>query len=134
MIRGGALGFSTTCGSHNDADGRPVPSRHATIREVLELAAVVSEFEGTCAEILPGPDMDFTSDICELLTQFSLAAKRPINWNALMLNSLEDSELERVRKQLSATDYARARGAEVIALTIPITPAVRVESCDRLHV
>jgi N-acyl-D-aspartate/D-glutamate deacylase len=126
-IRGGALGFSTTLSkSHNDADGQPVPSRHATLREVLELASVVSEFGGTCAEILPGPSMEFTSEIYELLTQFSLAAKRPVNWNALLLNSLNASEIARVRRQLSATDYARARGAEVIALTIPVTPTVRV--------
>lgn len=126
-IREGALGLSTTLSrSHNDADGHPVPSRYATRREVLELASVVSEFEGTCAEILPGPTWDSPTEIYELLTQMSLAAKRPVNWNALMLNGLGASEHERVKQQLSASDHARAQGAEVIALTIPITPTVRV--------
>ncbi len=126
-IREGALGLSTTLSrSHNDAAGNPVPSRHASQREVMELASVVSEFEGTCAEILPGPTWESPSEIYELLTRMSLAAQRPVNWNALMLNGLGAREHARVKQQLAATDHARAHGAEVIALTIPITPTVRV--------
>jgi N-acyl-D-aspartate/D-glutamate deacylase len=58
-IKQGALGFSTTVSpSHNDADGNPVPSRAASMEEILELYSVIGEYEGTVAEMLPG--VDFT--------------------------------------------------------------------------
>jgi len=124
-IRGGALGFSTTLSiSHNDADGKPVPSRHASREEVYELASVVGEFEGTSLEMIPA--IDFTEDTYEVLTQYSLAAKRPVNWNALTLMGVGPGSQAQVEQKLGATDYARARGAEVIALTVPQTPTIRV--------
>lgn len=124
-IRGGALGFSTTLSvTHNDADGNPVPSRHASLEEVYALASVVSEFEGTSAEIIPA--IDFTDDTYEILTRYSLAAQRPVNWNALTVMDLSTASHAQLEKKLGATDYARARGAEVIALTIPQTPTIRI--------
>ena len=109
-IRGGALGLSTTLSiSHNDADGKPVPSRHASREEVYALASVVGEFEGTSLEMIPA--IDFTEDTYEVLTQYSLAAKRPVNWNALTLMGIGPAALAQVEQKLRATDYARARGA-----------------------
>ncbi len=116
----GALGFSTTISvSHNDADGNPVPSRWATHEEIIELGRVVSEHEGTGLEMLP--DVDFGPGVKELITEFSIAANRPVNWNAL---GVDNSEHVRARaaRQLAVTDYARERGGEVIALTVPSTP------------
>jgi len=76
----GALGFSTTTSvSHNDADGNPVPSRHASREELLELAATVSDFEGTSLELLP--DISMPDATVELLIDFSLAGRRAVNWN-----------------------------------------------------
>jgi len=124
-IRGGALGFSTTLSiTHNDADGQPVPSRHASKEELYALASVVSEFEGTSAEMLPA--LDFSDDTYETLTQYSLSAKRPVNWNALVMLNTTPHEKALIDRRLGATDYARARGAEVIALTVPQTPTVRI--------
>jgi N-acyl-D-aspartate/D-glutamate deacylase len=124
-IRGGALGFSTTLSvTHCDAEGKPVPSRHASREEVYALASVLSEFEGTSMEMIPA--VDFTEDTYEVLTRCSLAAQRPVNWNALALLSLAPDQKARRDMQLGATDYARARGAEVIALTIPQTPTIRL--------
>ena len=41
-IAAGGLGFSSTVSpTHNDADGKPVPSRHATDEELFALAGVV---------------------------------------------------------------------------------------------
>src|SRR3546814_1248694 len=51
----GALGFSSTNAvPHTDAAGRPVPSRHASREEIVELAGVCRDFEGTSLEFIPG--------------------------------------------------------------------------------
>jgi N-acyl-D-aspartate/D-glutamate deacylase len=124
-IRGGAMGFSTSLSStHNDADGNPVPSRHASRDEVYALASVVSEFEGTSVELIPG--LDFDDDTYDVLTQSSLAAKRAVNWNVLMVISGRPEEIAVIQKKLGATDHARARGGEVIALTVPQSPTIRL--------
>jgi N-acyl-D-aspartate/D-glutamate deacylase len=118
----GALGFSTTISNtHNDADGNPVPSRWADTQEVIALGGVVRDYEGTCLELLPG--MDFTPDTAKLIADFSLAGNRPVNWNVIMVTGRSD-ERERAARQLAISDFARARGAEVIALTLPCTAEI----------
>ena len=53
-LRAGGIGFSTTRSTnHNDANGNPVPSRFADRNELVSLAAVCREFEGTSLEYLP---------------------------------------------------------------------------------
>ena len=121
----GAMGFSTTVSiSHNDADGNPVPSRHASREEILELAAVVRDHPGTSLEMLP--NLDFGEDTLELLTDFSLAAQRPVNWNLLTLQGADEANRERMARMLHAGDYARRRGGEVVALTLPAASTVRI--------
>jgi N-acyl-D-aspartate/D-glutamate deacylase len=118
----GALGFSSSiAATHNDGDGEPVPSRWASHEEIIELARVVSAYEGTGIEFLPG--IDFEDGIPELITEISLAAQRPINWNALAITGRPDAAAK-AESQLAVTDFVRARGGEVIALTIPCTPEV----------
>ncbi len=118
----GALGFSTTvAASHNDGDGNPVPSRWADRSEIIELARVVSQHEGTGLEFLP--DLDFPPEMIQLMTDISVAGQRPLNWNALAITGRADAE-ERAWRQLDVTSYARERGGEIIALTIPQTPEV----------
>jgi N-acyl-D-aspartate/D-glutamate deacylase len=125
-IRGGALGFSSSLSiTHSDGDGNPVPSRYASREELLALYAVVSEFEGTIAEIAP-PSLDFTDETSEILTEVSLAARRPVNWNLLNIGSVNAEEAARAKKQLSASDHARARGAVVAALTLPQAARTRI--------
>jgi N-acyl-D-aspartate/D-glutamate deacylase len=124
-IEEGALGFSTTRGStHNDAEGKPVPSRHASREELMELASVVSKYEGTTLELLPG--IDFNQEIYDLLTDFSLAGKRPVNWNMVAFNGATPDQVIRTQTQLGASTYARSKGAEVIALTLPFSATIRV--------
>jgi N-acyl-D-aspartate/D-glutamate deacylase len=119
----GALGFSSTISaSHNDGAGDPVPSRWADYSEIVELARVVSEHEGTGIEFLP--DIDFGPGIPELITDLSIAGNRPVNWNALIVMGTNPEE--RARAQLAVSDFARERGGEVIALTVPCTPAAFV--------
>jgi len=118
----GALGFSSTISpTHNDAEGNPVPSRWASHDEIIELGRVVSQYEGTGLELLP--NLEFGPGIPELITDLSIAGNRPVNWNALAIMGWPDAR-QRAAKLLAVTDYARSRGGEVIALTIPCTPAL----------
>jgi N-acyl-D-aspartate/D-glutamate deacylase len=124
-IRGGALGFSSTLSvTHNDPDGVPVPSRHASREEVLALYSVISEFDGTIAELLPS--LDFDQATYEILTDASLAAQRPVNWNAIGIGGRGPEEAAANEHKLKATDYARSKGAEVIALAIPCGATIRL--------
>jgi N-acyl-D-aspartate/D-glutamate deacylase len=119
----GGLGFSSTISpTHNDGDGQPVPSRHASRAELLALARAVRDFPGTTLEFLPGVGV-FDDDKKALMSDLSLAANRPLNWNVLAPSA---GNRDMVEAQLSATDYARARGAEVIALTVPQAMQVRI--------
>ncbi|HKA16407.1 MAG TPA: amidohydrolase family protein [Myxococcota bacterium] len=122
-LREGGLGFSSTISpTHNDGEGQPVPSRHATRAELIALARVVRDHPGTALEFLPGVTM-FSEEQKALMADLSLAANRPLNWNVLAPTA---GNREYVEVQLSATDYARARGAEVIALTVPQAMTVRL--------
>ncbi len=118
----GALGFSSTISAtHNDGDGNPVPSRWASNEELIALARVVRDHPGTGLEFLPG--VDFEPGIPELITELSLASQRPVNWNALAVSGTKNAA-EKAESQLAVSDFARERGGEVIALTIPCTPDV----------
>jgi N-acyl-D-aspartate/D-glutamate deacylase len=123
-LREGAMGFSTTISpSHNDGDGNPVPSRWADYSEIVELGRVCRDHEGTGLELLP--NVDFGPGIPELMADFSLAAQRAVNWNVLAVTGAKDAA-ERAAMQLRVTDFARERGAEVIALTVPCTPELYI--------
>ena len=113
-LREGAMGFSsTTSPSHNDAEGRPVPSRHADRTELVELARVCRDFPGTSLEIIPGVNA-FGEAEMSLMADMAKAAQRPINWNAL---GIQPGNQAHVANQLRATDYGRDRGVQVIPLT-----------------
>ena len=112
----GGLGFSSTrSAAHNDADGQPVPSRHATLEELYALCRTTGEYPGTSLEMLPGTST-FSLEDKEILTNMSLAAQRALNWNLVAPRS---DMPEVAINQLSASDYAAERGAVVLALTVP---------------
>lgn len=116
-LHAGGLGFSTTLSAtHSDADGQPVPSRHARNAELMALAAVVREHEGTWLEMVSDTGSSFKSENVERMTAMSLAAQRSLNWNVLSPNS---RFREIYDNQLAASDYAAERGARVIALAAP---------------
>ena len=123
-IEEGAMGFSTSiAATHNDGDGNPVPSRWASHDEIVALASVVKDYEGTALELLP--DVDFGPGIAELMADVSKAGNRPLNWNVLAIIDRPDMD-EQVERQLNISNFARERGAEVIALTVPATPEVYI--------
>jgi N-acyl-D-aspartate/D-glutamate deacylase len=117
-LEAGGLGFTSSWAtSHNDAKGDPVPSRHASREEMIALSSVCRDFDGTNLEFIPTVGR-FEQSHIELLTEMSLAANRPINWNLIAVN-LSPKQMEVMNGRLAATDYARAHGAEVLALTVP---------------
>ncbi len=121
----GALGFSTSqVHTHNDGDGQPVPSRAANRAEMERLAAAVRAHEGTTVElIVPGCLNGFTDEEVEFLSTMSLLADRPVNWNVLGVSSMNP---DGAWSQLAAGTAAAARGATVVALTLPHTMQIRL--------
>jgi N-acyl-D-aspartate/D-glutamate deacylase len=122
-LQAGGLGFATgTSPTHNDAAGRPVPNRFASREEYVELARVAGEYEGTTLEIVPPPGR-FADDQIELMTAMSAAADRPINWNLL---NVSRAIWEDCVQRLAASDHAARHGARILALTLPIANAMRL--------
>jgi N-acyl-D-aspartate/D-glutamate deacylase len=122
-LRQGGLGFSSSrAATHNDGDGRPVPSRHAGRDELLALCGALRQHPGTALEFLPGVG-PFDAETKELLADLSLAANRPLNWNVLGVASFNQALY---RGQLDASDVAAARGARVVALTPSQVMSLRI--------
>jgi N-acyl-D-aspartate/D-glutamate deacylase len=90
-IDAGGLGFSTTLSfTHSDGDGEPVASRWASRDEVLALCGAVRDHEGTTLEyVTDGCLRGFRPDEIELMADMTLAARRPLNWNVLTVDSKE---------------------------------------------
>ncbi len=125
-IQAGGLGFSTTTSdTHNDASSRPVPSRFADTHEMVEMARVCGEFEGTSLELLPKgatTGHGFAPDVAELMISMSEVAGRPLNWNVI---SPTASSLDACLAKLAVGDQAQARGAKVVGLTMPVDMKAR---------
>jgi N-acyl-D-aspartate/D-glutamate deacylase len=121
----GALGFSTSqVHTHNDGDGQPVPSRSADRREMERLAAAVRGHEGTTVELIVAGCLNgFTEDEVDFLAEMSLLADRPVNWNVLGVSAMNP---DGASSQLAAGTAAAARGATVLALTLPHTMQIRL--------
>jgi len=121
----GALGFSTSqVHTHNDGDGQPVPSRAAGREEMERLAAAVRDHDGTTVElIVPGCLNGFTEEEIDFLATMSLLADRPVNWNVLGVSAMNP---DGAWSQLAAGSAAAARGATVVALTLPHTMQLRL--------
>jgi N-acyl-D-aspartate/D-glutamate deacylase len=122
-LAAGGLGFSSSWAeTHNDADGEPVPSRHATAEELIALCRVTGEHPGTSLEFIPTA-RDFTERHLDIMARMSAAARRPLNWNLLTVSAMNGTFVE---QRLAAGDLAREMGAKVVALTIPEPPRPRM--------
>ncbi len=119
-ISAGGLGFSSSWAkTHNDADGEAVPSRHASETELIELCSVLRDSNAVALEFIPTIER-FDNEVYQLLTDMSVAADKPLNWNVIFVNARQADLIE---EKLQASDYAARQGGRVIALTAPM-PAV----------
>ncbi|MBV9660567.1 MAG: amidohydrolase family protein [Acidimicrobiales bacterium] len=110
----GALGFSSSgTRAHNDADGVPVPSRHAAREEILALAATVGRTEGTVIQWNPTVAHAFTDDDVELMVDMTAIAGRSLNWNVLSVSS---ASLASAGDLLRAADAAKEKGGRIVAV------------------
>ncbi len=122
-IEEGGLGFSSSrATTHNDGEGRPVPSRHAAPEEFKALCRAIRDLPGTALEFLPGVGA-FSEETIELMTELSLLANRPLNWNVLGVAAYNRELYE---GQLAASDHAAERGGKIVALTPSQVMSVRI--------
>jgi N-acyl-D-aspartate/D-glutamate deacylase len=122
-LNAGGLGFSSSWAeTHNDGDGEPVPSRHATAEELYALCRTTGEHEGTSLEFIP-TTREFTDHHLDVMARMSAAAQRPLNWNLLTVSAMNTKFVE---DRLAAGNVARDLGAKVVALTIPEPPRPRM--------
>jgi N-acyl-D-aspartate/D-glutamate deacylase len=122
-LAAGGLGFSSSrAPTHNDGDGKPVPSRSATTEELIALAGAVRDHPGTTLEYIPTVGA-FEEEHMDLMASLSLAANRPLNWNPLAVTSQNPDQ---AANQLRASDYAAERGARVVALAVADAVEVRL--------
>jgi N-acyl-D-aspartate/D-glutamate deacylase len=124
-LEAGAFGFTSSWATtHNDANGDPVPSRHASASELVRLSGVVGDYEGTNLEFIPTVGR-FEESHFQLMTDMSVAANRPLNWNLIAVN-LSPRQMENMENRLRASDFARERGGRVLALTVPCAVQTRM--------
>jgi N-acyl-D-aspartate/D-glutamate deacylase len=84
----------------------------------LALCREVGAHAGTTLEfIFDGCLKGFSEEEVELASAMSLAANRPANWNVLTISAADETG---VRRQIAACEAAAAKGARVVALTMPV--------------
>ena len=108
----GALGLSSSRAlSHHDGDGDPVPSRFASVDELVALAMVVGRHPGAVLALNPGVATFDDGDVA-LMSAMSAAADRLLNWNALLVDS---ARAEVVSDALRLSDRVSRAGGQVVA-------------------
>ena len=90
-----------------------VPSRAASHGELLALARAVRDHEGTTLEFIAAMG-EIGADRIELMTEMSLAANRPLNWN--LLGSLSPTEVyeQQLDSKVQSRDEALAAARRLI--------------------
>jgi len=122
-LAAGGMGFSSSnAPTHNDNAGKPVPSRFATRDEIVALAGVLADFPGTTLEFLPTVGF-FGDEHLAIMTDMSVAANRPLNWNVLGVAAYSQ---DLAQNQLGASDYAKERGGRIVALTPSQVMSLRI--------
>src|SRR5579871_4077280 len=123
-VAAGGLGLSSSWArTHNDSEGRMVPSRNAAREELLALAAATGRHAGTSLELIPIVGPTFEPWAVELMADLSVAAQRPLNWNLLPVSA---ASVAGAAAKLEAGDVARERRGKVVALTIPHSFGIRL--------
>jgi N-acyl-D-aspartate/D-glutamate deacylase len=115
-LAAGGIGFSSSWSpTHVDGDARPVPSRSATLEELLALATAAGQHPGTTLAFIPGVP-PFSAPQVDAMIAMSKAANRPLNWNTFRITSPAAATPE---DRLAPSVMASEQGARVIALAFP---------------
>lgn len=127
-LEAGGLGFSSSMAyTHEDGEGRPVPSRASSRDEILALCEAVRPHPGTTLEfIIDGCLSRFSDEEIDLMVAMSTTAGRPLNWNVMGV-SPRNRNYER---QLSAGTRAQEEGGRIVALTMPTLGGLKMSFHD----
>ena len=126
-LAAGAIGFSSsTSATQRDGDGAPTPPNFATAEELRRLAAVCGRYPGTSLEFIPESSAyGFTDEELELMAAMSALARRPLNWNTILLNYGAIPDLH--DRQLRSADVGARAGGCVVPMIIPHNFRVRTD-------
>lgn len=123
----GAIGFSSsTSATQRDGDGAPTPPNFADSAELVALAGACAGHPGTSVEFIPESSAyGFTDGELDLMATMAVAAKRPLNWNTILLNYPAIPDLP--DRQLRSADVGAAAGGCVVPMIIPHNFRVRTD-------
>ena len=99
-----------------------MPSRHASETELVELCSVLRDTSAVALEFIPTIER-FDDEVYQLLTDMSVAADRPLNWNVIFANA---RQADVIQEKLRASDFAAEQGGRVVALTAPMPAESRL--------
>lgn len=101
-VAAGGIGFATSRSkNHQGAGGRPVPSRLATMDEVVRLARASRAAGGRIVQLATGPDLKEPDE----LLAFAAAVDTPVTWTALLADVGHRGEsIERLRATRQGAD------------------------------
>jgi N-acyl-D-aspartate/D-glutamate deacylase len=121
-LAAGGMGFSSSWATaHNDHEGNPVPSRVAEAAEMIALAGVCREFDGTSLEYTPTlppvPPSPFPDKEVTVMAAMSRAAGRPLNWQIIRVDDQTVTQVEARLAGIEAT--SREQGGRIVGLVMP---------------
>lgn len=126
----GALGFSgSTSATQRDGEGRATPSSFASSEELISLARACRDHPGTSVEFIPESSAwGFEEPELDLLAAMARAARRPLNWNTILLDYPAVPDIH--ERQLASADVGARSGACVVPMMIPHNFRVRTDFLD----
>jgi hypothetical protein len=100
--------------AHEQTDVHQLPHQPARVvaEELVHLSRVVGDYDGTNLEFIPTIGR-FEESHYQLMTDMSVAANRPLNWNLIAVN-LNPRQMEAMEVRLGASDFAQQRDARAV--------------------
>jgi N-acyl-D-aspartate/D-glutamate deacylase len=123
-IEEGALGLSSShTATHTDMEGQPVASRCSTHAELLELAKVLRDHDGTKIEYSPRENSTMNDESRQIVAELALASGRTLDFGTIFDCFLTDEEIEAV---FETVDVAKRMGGVAVAQVVGQTTSLFV--------